>query len=166
VDGWQHRTIMHFLNTILPGDDGQALFEGDGDPLRSGGDVSAGAWSACALDVFYDPFYGVAGFNGRLLATGLDTVTRLKGHGRYFYQATQAQQLEVVDFLARFPFSRPGTGQAIALALDATLGATENDAVTRLIGWPGPNGGYYDDSRHPTSRWQQPDRMTTDGNLP
>jgi len=166
VDGWQHRTIMHFLNAVMPGDDGQPLFDGDPDPLRSGGDTSAGAFSACALDVFYDPFYGVAGLNGRLLATGLDAITRLKGLGPHFYQASQAGQLAVVDVLARLPFSRPGVGQAIALGLDATLGATLSDAVTRLIGWPGPSGGYYDDARHPTSRWEQPDRMTPDGNLP
>jgi hypothetical protein len=166
VDGWQHRTILHFLNTVMPGDDGQALFDGDTDPLRSGGDTSPGAWAACALDVFYDPFYGAAGFRGQLFATALDAVTRLKGYGPRFYQASQAEQLAVVDALVRLPLTGPGVGQAIALGLDATLGATRNDAVTRLIGWPGPCGGYYDDARHPTAGWRQPERMTLDGNLP
>ena len=164
VDGWEHRTIAHFLNTILPGDDSQPLFEGDPYPLRSGGDTSAGAWSACALDVFYDPFYDV-GRGTRQLATALDLTTRLLGHGRHFHRATQAQQLAVVDALARTP-ARRDIRRAAALALAGSLGAAENPSVTLAIGWPGPNGGYHDGGRHPLARWRQPQRITADGNLP
>jgi hypothetical protein len=38
--------------------------------------------------------------------------------------------------------------------------------VPALLGWPGPNGGYWSGSRHPLWRWLQPTRLTTDGNLP
>jgi hypothetical protein len=164
VEGWEHRTIAHFLNTIVPGDDGQPLFAGDPHALDSGGDVTAGAWSACALDVFYDPFYGV-GRGSRQLATALDLTTRLLGHGRLFHRATQTQQLEVVDALARTP-ARADIRRAAALATAACLGAAVNPSVTLAIGWPGPNGGFYDAGRHPAGRWRQPERMTADGNLP
>jgi hypothetical protein len=166
VDGWQHRTLMHFLNTVFPGDTGQALFPGDGYPLRSGADTTPGAWSACALDVIYDPYYGIAGTNARLMAGLLDWSTRLHGYAWYFYQASQVQQLRVVDALSRPTFIGRGFTGAAALGLAAVLGAIENDSVTQLIGWGGPNAGYYGDSRHPIDRWRQPARMTTDGNLP
>jgi len=165
TDGWERRTVMHFLNTIVPGDDGQPLFSGDTHPLSSGGDASAGAWSACVLDVLYDPYYGVAGGNSRLLAIVLELLTRLKHDGRHFYGASQRQQLEIVDAAVRVPRGKDVVRLA-ALAMSAALGAARNSSFTTVIGWPGPNGGYYDDSRHPLSRWRQPVRITTDGNLP
>lgn len=164
VDGWERRTIAHFLNTIVPGDDGQPLFPGDRYPLQSGGDVTAGAWSARALDVFYDPFNGV-GRRSRQLAAALDLTTRLLGHGSFFHRAGQQPQLEVVDALGRTP-ARADLRRAAALALAGALGAAVNSSVTDAIGWPGPNGGYFDEGRHPLDRWRQPDRMTADGNLP
>jgi len=166
VDGWEHRTLMHFLNTVFPGDDGQPLFADDRYPLRSGGDASAGALSACALDVMYDPYYGVAGTKARLLASILDWSTRRHGYAWNFYRAGQAQQQEVVDSLRRSPYVGGGFTDAATLGIAAVLGAFANDSVTRLIGWEGPNGGYYGGSRHPVDRWRQPARMTTDGNLP
>jgi hypothetical protein len=165
TDGWERRTVMHFLNTIVPGDDGQPLFAGDTHPLSSGGDTSAGAFSACALDVLYDPYFGVAGANSLLLATLLETLTRLKHEGRHFYEASQPGQLEIVDAAVRAPRGKD-IARLAALAMSATLGAARNRSFTAVIGWPGPSGGYYDDSRHPLSRWQQPVRITTDGNLP
>jgi hypothetical protein len=164
VEGWEHRTLAHFANTILPGDHGRPLFPGDRHPLDSGGDTTAGAWSAGALDVFYDPFHG-AGPDARRLALALDGATLLLGHGRRFYRASQAQQLEVVDALAR-TFAREGVRQAAALVLAGTLGAAVNHSVTAAIGWPGPNGGHYDGARHPAGRWRRPERLTADGNLP
>jgi len=164
ADGWEHRTIAHFLNTIVPGDDGQPLFSGDRHPLDSGGDTTAGACAACALDLFYDPFYG-AGRGARQLAAALDWTTRRMGDGWYFYRASQARQLEVVDALAHSLAGDEVRGAA-TLVLAASLGAAVNPSVTTAIGWPGPNGGYYEATRHPLSRWQQPERMTRDGNLP
>jgi hypothetical protein len=38
--------------------------------------------------------------------------------------------------------------------------------VTDALGWAGPNGGFYESGRHPLSRWRQPVRLTSDGNLP
>lgn len=166
VNGWEHRTLMHFLNTIFPGDNGQSLFWGDWYPLRSGGDTSPGAYTACALDVLYDSYYGVAGTNSNLLATTLDWWTRFKGYAWYFYEASQSQQLRVVDSLTEAAFIGTGFQGAASLAIGAVLGAFKNYTVTQLIGWGGPNGGYYSGSRHPTSRWQQPASMTTNGNLP
>ena len=164
VEGWEHRTLAHFANTILPGDDGRPLFPRDRHPLDAGGDRTPGAWSACALDVFYDPFHGV-GRDARRLALALDWATLLLGHGRRFYRASQAQQLEVVDALAR-TVAREDLRQAAALVLAGTLGAAVNHTVTAAIGWPGPNGGHYDAGRHPLARWRQPERLTADGNLP
>jgi hypothetical protein len=166
VNGWEHRTLMHFLNTIFPGDNGQQLFWGDSYPLKSGGDTSAGAFRACTLDVLYDPYFGVAGTNSNLLATTLDWATRLNGYAWYFYQASQYNQLRVVDSLTQAIFIGSGFEGAASLAIGAVLGAFKNYSVTQLIGWGGPNGGYYSASRHPLSRWLQPTRMTTNGNLP
>jgi hypothetical protein len=166
VDGWEHRTLTHFLNTIFPGDDGWSLFPDDRYPLQSGDDVEAGAYAACALDVLYDPYYGIAGTNARLLAAALDWSTRLRGYAWYFYQARQAQQQRVVDVLIRSPYTGRAFTGAATLGIAAVLGASANDSVTLLIGWGGPNGGYYSGARHPAGRWQQPARMTTDGNLP
>jgi hypothetical protein len=163
ADGWEHRTVAHFLNTIVPGDDARRLFPRDRHPLASGGDTSAGAWSACALDVFYDPFHGV-GRGARQLAVALDWITRRRGHGRYFHRASQAQQLDVVDALARIGGN--DARRAAALVMAASLGAAVNPSVTDAIGWPGPNGGHYDEGRHPLSGWRQPARLTADGNLP
>jgi hypothetical protein len=165
VDGWEHRTSAHFLNAVMPGDDGQPLFPADRDPLRSGGDATAGAWSACALDVFYDAYYGVAGRGSSRLAIALDWTTRLQRVAWSFHQASQEQQLRVVDSLLAGPAGKD-LRRAVALGLAATLGAFRSHAVTDALGWPGPNGGYYDDGRHPLARWQQPERMTLDGNLP
>jgi hypothetical protein len=166
ITGWEHRTVMHFLNTVMPGNDGQPLFSGDGYPLRSGGDAAAGAYAACALDVFYDPYYGIAGISSNALAAALDWCTRLKGYAWYFYRASQSQQLRVVDHLAAMAIGGEDVVNAASLALAATLGAAKNRAVTNVIGWGGPNGGYYDGGKHPLWRWQQPVRMTHDGNLP
>jgi len=165
VDGWEHRTIMHFLNAVVPGDDGQPLFVGDTHPLASAGDGSAGAFSACVLDVFYDPYYGIAGTNSRLLASLLELATRLKRAGRHFYEASPPEPLEIVDAVVRGPRGKD-VARAAALAMSAALGAFRSPSVTRLIGWPGPTGGYYDGARHPLSRWRQPERLTVDGNLP
>jgi hypothetical protein len=164
VEGWEHRTIAHFANAILPGDHGARLFRGDRRPLDSGGDPTAGAWSACALDVFYDPFHGAAAQAARL-ASALDWTTRLLGHGLWFYRATQEQQLAVLDALARTPAGED-LRRARLLVMAGVLGAAVNQRVTLALGWPGPNGGHYDDARHPVVRWRQPERLTADGNLP
>jgi hypothetical protein len=164
VEGWEHRTLAHFANTILPGDHARPLVPRDRHPLDAGGDTTAGAWSACALDVFYHPFHGV-GRDTRRLALALDGATLLLGHGLRFYRASQAQQLEVVDALAR-TIAREDLRRAAALVLAGTLGAAVNHAVTAAIGWAGPNGGHYDGGRHPVTRWRQPERLTADGNLP
>jgi len=166
VDGWEHRTIMHFLNTIYPGNHGQPLFAGDPYPLKSNGDTSAGAYAACALDVFYDPYYGVAGLKSNALASVLDWTVRFQGSATYFYNATLAQQLRAVDSLTDAQWIGSGFRDAATLGFGGVLGAFENTQVTTAIGWPGPNGGYYDGGKHPANAWRQPARMTLDGNMP
>jgi hypothetical protein len=150
---------------IMPGDDGQLLFTGDGYPLKSGGDRTAGAWSAGALDVLYDPYYGVAGANASLLAGALDTAARLRGYGTSFFELSQAQQVEIVDYLSGHEVVGEVLRHAARIVMTATLGAAKSDSVTQLIGWPGPNGGYYSAARHPLILWRQPSSMTQDGNL-
>ncbi len=166
TNGWEHRTLMHFLNAVVPGDHGRPLFSGDSHPLRSGGDTSAGAYSSCALDVLYDPYYGVAGSNSRDLATALDWTVRLQGSATYFYKASQTAQLAAIDLLTELIFVGSGFQGAASLGFGAAVGALKNDSFTRVIGWPGPNGGYYDLAKHPLATWSQPQRLTTDGNMP
>jgi hypothetical protein len=163
VNGWEHRTVMHFLNAVFPGNANQPLFTGDGYPLRSGSDTSAGAWSACALDVIYDPYYGVAGSNSNTLAAALDWIMRINFYDTYFYKGTQSEQLRAIDQAISLDAK---TQDAINLTLAAVLGAAKNYSVANLLGWPGPNGGYWSGSRHPVWRWLQPVRLTADGNLP
>lgn len=166
VTGWEHRTIMHYLNAIFPGNDGQPLFSGDGYPLKSGGDKTPGAFSACALDVFYDPYYGIAGTNSNLIAASLDWAVRLAFDATYFYKASQSAQLNAIDKLSDFIIIGSGFQGAATLGIGAVLGAFKNYTAVKAIGWPGPNGGYYDDAKHPYSIWLKPSRMTTNGNLP
>jgi hypothetical protein len=166
VTGWEHRTVMHYINAIFPGDDGAALFYGDGYPLKSGGDRSPGAMSACVLDVFYDPYYGVAGTNSNMIAAALDWAVRAAFDGTYFYKASQSSQLKAIDRLSDLIFVGTGFQGAATLAIGASLGAFENNSVVKSIGWPGPNGGYYDNAKHPSWVWQKPQRMTTNANLP
>jgi hypothetical protein len=166
ITGWEHRTVMHYINAIFPGNNGQPLFYGDTYPLKSGGDYSPGAFSDCVLDVFYDPYYGVAGTNSNLIAAGLDWAVRANFSSTYFYKASQSAQLTAIDGLSDFIFVGSGFQGAATLVIGAALGAFQSSAVVRSIGWPGPNGGYYDSGKHLTYPWLRPARMTTDGNLP
>jgi len=166
VTGWEHRTIMHYLNAIFPGNDGQALFGGDDYPLKSGGDRTPGAFSTCSLDVFYDPYYGIAGTNSNLLAAALDWAVRVAFDATYFYKASQSDQLRAIDRLTDLAFIGTGFQGAATLCIGSVLGAFKNYSVTSLIGWPGPNGGYYDSGKHLIYPWLKPARMTTTGNLP
>jgi hypothetical protein len=166
VNGWEHRTVMHYLNTIFPGDNNKQLFYGDSYPLKSGGDYTGGAWSAAALDVFYDPYYGIAGTNSNLIASALDWAVRTTFDATYFYKANQFQQLEAVDRLTDFLFTASGFQGAASLCMAAVLGAFKNKTGTSQIGWPGPNGGYYDSAKYPVTVGLKPVRMTVDGNLP
>jgi hypothetical protein len=166
ITGWEHRTIMHYVNAIFPGNDLQPLFYGDTYPLRSGGDRTPGSFSACVLDVFYDPYYGVAGTNSNLIAAGLDWAVRAQFSSTYFYKASQAAQLNAIDSLSDFIFVGSGFQGAATLAIGSALGAFKNSTAVRALGWPGPNGGYYDSAKHPTWLWLKPARMTSDSNLP
>lgn len=164
-DGWERRTVAHFLNAVYPGDDGVPLFDGDRAPLKSGGDATAGAWAAGALEAFYDPFYGAAGQLG-LLATALDWDVRTHGGPFFFHEASQEQQLAALDRLAASPVGGAAVDDAVMLALAAVLGAFYDARAVRDLGWPGPNGGYWSDARAPADAWQRPARLTADGNLP
>jgi hypothetical protein len=166
VTGWEHRTVMHYVNAIFPGNNGQPLFYGDTYTLKSGGDITPGAFSACVLDVFYDPYYGIAGTNSNLIAAGLDWAVRANFDATYFYKASQSAQLRAIDGLSDLIFVGSGFTGAATLAIGAALGAFKNNTVVKAIGWPGPNGGYYDSAKHPSWLWLKPVRMTTDGNLP
>lgn len=166
ITGWEHRTIMHYLNAIYPGDNGKPLFYGDTYTLKSGGDTTPGAFSACALDVFYDPYYGIAGTNSNLIAASLDWAVRVTFDATYFYKASQTAQLNAIDRLSDLIFVGSGFQGAATLCIGAVLGAFENYTATKAIGWLGPNGGYYDAAKHPYSIWLKPVRMTTNGNLP
>ena len=163
-DGWERRTIAHFLNALYPGDDGAPLFAGDTEPLAADGDRSPGAWSAHALAAFYEPFFG-AGEQLGLLATALDWSIRLGGRA-FFAGAPLADQVAAIDRLVGASLTRKSLEDAIMLGLATVLGASYSDAATRDLGWAGPNPGYFDDARHPLAHWRQPARLTTDGNMP
>ena len=105
----------------------------------------------------------MAGSNSNTLAAGLDWIARAYWYDTYYYKATQYEQLRCVDHGLGLS---SGFQDAINLTLAAVLGAAKNKTVTQLLGWPGPNGGYWSGSRHPIWRWLQPNRMTADGNLP
>jgi hypothetical protein len=140
-------TMKAFADTIIPGP--------NSDPEGSVGGVEAGA-----LEVLYDPFYGVEPFIG-LLSFSLN-LTGLWWYGKLFKDLDLRQRTAIVLFKDNHALIKLIYQQAENLVKLAFYGAIINDLGTEYISFPGPVVGYHDysfDKKFARER-------TEDGNLP
>lgn len=183
-DNWKRHGAAHFINVLWPGDNGSLAFADDESPFSGRlpqvapnddpPDASAGAYMACAINAYFDPYYTFETQGGNFaLVSALDWWSRLMdcGGANYFHQADWAAQIRIVRGLEEVelgPLVELWQG-AWLLALATTLGAAYNYSVTNDIGWPGPADHYYHgtaEGSHVAYPWLRPTPASEDGNLP
>lgn len=183
-DNWKRHGVAHFINVLWPGDDTSLAFADDESPFSGRlpqvapnddpSDTSAGAYMACAITPFFDPYYTFEPQGGNFaLVSALDWWSRLMNCGAadFFQQASWSAQIRVVRGLEEVqvgPLAELWQG-AWLLALATALGAAYNYAITNDIGWPGPANHYYhgtSEGSHTAYPWMHPTPATDDGNLP
>ncbi|MGH2545174.1 MAG: hypothetical protein ACRDIB_20475 [Ardenticatenaceae bacterium] len=183
-DNWKRHGIAHLVNLLWPGDHGSVAFEGDISPFDARlpqvapgddpPDVSAGAYSACAIEAFFDPYYTFESQGGNLaLVMVLDAHSQELecGPTRHFHRAGWAQQIQVNHEIESTPLGllREAWDGAWLLTMAMILGAAHNYRVTNDIGWPGPSNHYFHgtpEGSHTGDDWLRPATATSDGNLP
>jgi len=143
----EEKTMKAFADTIIPGP-------------TSDQEGSVGGVEACALEVLYDPYYGLRAFIG-MLAIDLNR-TSLWGYRKLFKDLDLSQRTEIVLFKDNNSWIRSIYEQAELLVKLAFYGAIVNDVGTDYISFPGPSSGYYDYSFNE----KLADEATEDGNLP
>lgn len=142
-------TMKAFADTIIPGP--------ASDPEGSAGGVEAGA-----LEVLYDPYYGLRPFPGILmLAIGLN-ITSLGCYHKLFKDLDLGQRTKIMLFKDKKSWIKSVYEQAELLVKLAFYGAIVNDVGTDYISFPGPSFGYKDYSFNEKFA----DAATEDGNLP
>ncbi|GAB4150292.1 MAG: hypothetical protein Fur0021_12620 [Candidatus Promineifilaceae bacterium] len=187
-DNWKRHGVAHFIDVLWPGDNGSLAFAEDESPFSGRlpqaapnddpADASAGAYMACAINAFFDPYYTFETQGGNFaLVSALDWLNRLaplcdgNDNTTYFHQANWNVQIWVVHRLEQIelvPLVELWQG-AWLLALATTLGAAYNYSVTNDIGWPGPADHYYHgttEGSHTVYPWLRPTPASEDGNLP
>jgi len=136
-----------FADTIIPGP--------TSDPEGSVGGVEAGA-----LELLYDPYYGLRPFIGII---SLDVnLASLWWHGKLFKDLDLGQRTEIVlwkDTRSPIKFLYEQSELLVKLAF---YGAIINDVGTDYISFPGPSPGYYDYSFNEIFAEEE----TENGNLP
>ena len=143
----QEETLRAFADAIIPGP--------HSDPEGSVGGVEAGA-----LEVLYDPYYGLKPFIG-LLARNLNR-SSLWWYHKLFKDLDLDQKTAIVWFKDNFSLLKMVYENAEMLVKLAFYGAIINDVGTDYISFPGPAPGYSDYSFN--EQFAQP--QTDDGNLP
>lgn len=143
----EEETMEAFADTIIPGP--------NSDPEGSVGGVEAGA-----LEVLYDPYYGLRPFIG-ILTRNLNR-TSLWWYCKLFRDLGVRQRTEIVLFKDNNSLIKPVYEQAELLVKLAFYGAIINDVGTDYISFPGPTSGYYDYSFNEIFAGE----ATEDGNLP
>jgi hypothetical protein len=144
---FEEETMEAFADTIIPGP--------ISDPEGSVGGVEAGA-----LDVLYDPYYGLKPFIG-MLAGNLNGTSLWRYH-KLFKDLDVGQRTEIVLFKDNNSLIKPLYEQAELLVKLAFYGGIINDVGTKYISFPGPSPGYYGYSFNEKFA----EEATTDGNLP
>lgn len=140
-------TIEAFADTIIPGP--------ISDPEGSVGGVEAGA-----LEVLYDPYYGLRPFIG-ILTRNLNR-TSLWRYRKPFKDLGLRQRKRTILFKDYFSLMKPVYEQAELLVKLAFYGGIINDVGTDYISFPGPSFGYHDYSFNEKFA----EEATEDGNLP
>ncbi len=143
----REETLKAFADTIIPGP--------YSDPEGSAGGVEAGA-----LEVLYDPYYGLKPFIG-LLCRNLNR-TSIWWYRKLFKDLDLGQRTAIVLFKDNFSLIKLLYENAEMLVKLAFYGAIINDVGTDYISFPGPAPGYYDYSFN--EQFAQP--QTENGNLP
>jgi hypothetical protein len=143
----QEETLKAFADTIIPGP--------HSDPEGSPGGVEAGA-----LEVLYDPYYGLKPFIG-LLTRNLNRSSLWWCH-KLFKDLDLRQRTAIVLFKDNFSLLKLVYENAEMLVKLSFYGAIINDVGTDYISFPGPALGYFDYSFK--EQYAQP--QTEDGNLP
>lgn len=182
-ENWKRHGLAHLIDGFWPGDESDVAFRTDVSPFdgrlpqllpgSDPADPSPGAYSSCAIDALFDPYYAFDTFGGGLILVGqLDQSARsLKCEPTfYFHRAGWAQQIAVNHKVSQFQGGlTPQVWEAAwLLTLAMALGAARNYKVTNDIGWPGPSRHYFhgtDEGSH-LGAWLRPTRVTQDGNLP
>jgi hypothetical protein len=139
-------TMRAFADTIIPGP--------NSDQEGSIGGVEAGA-----LEVMYDPYYGLTPFI-RMLARNLN-LTSLWWYGKLFKDLDIRQRTTIVLFKDNTSLIKLIYQQGENLIKLAFYGAIINDLGTEYISFPGPAYGYTDY----TFNLQFADEETENGNL-
>ncbi|MHC4455497.1 MAG: DUF5987 family protein [Planctomycetota bacterium] len=149
VEEWYIRleTMKAFADTIIPGP--------TSDPEGSVGGVETGA-----LEVLYDPVYGIEPFIG-LLSISLN-LTSLWWYGRLFKDLDLKQRTAIVLFKDDNALIKLIYQQAENLVKLAFYGAIVSNLGTDYISFPGPAFGYYNYSFNVKFA----EEATEDGNLP
>jgi len=140
-------TMEAFADTVIPGP--------NSDPEGLVGGVEA-----CALEVLYDPYYGLRPFIG-ILAIDLNLAS-LWWYRRLFKDLGFRQRKRIILFKDYFSLMKPVYEQAELLVKLAFYGAIINPVGTDYISFPGPSLGYYGYSFNEKFA----EEATTDGNLP
>jgi hypothetical protein len=143
----REKTMLAFADTIIPGP--------TSDPEGSVGGVEAGA-----LEVLYDPSYGVEPFIG-FLSISLN-LTGMWWYGKLFKDLDLRQRSAIVLFKENNALIKLIYKQAENLVKLAFYGAIVNDLGTEYISFPGLAFGYYDYSFDQKFAHER----TVDGNLP
>jgi hypothetical protein len=140
-------TMRAFADTIIPGP--------NSDPEGSVGGVEVGA-----LEVMYDPYYGLTAYI-RMLARNLN-LSSLWWYGKLFKDLDLGQRTAIVLFKDNTSPIKSIYQQAENLVKLAFYGAIINNLGTDYIRFPGPVFGYSDYSFDEKFA----DEETEDGNLP
>lgn len=141
------KTMEALTDTTIPGP--------VSDPEGSVGGVEAGA-----LDVLYDPYYGLSSFLG-ILCWDLNA-TSVLWYRKLFKDLNLSQRTEIVLFKDNNSPMKSIYKEAENLVKLAFYGAIINDVGTEYISFPGPSYGYYDYS----FKEKFAEETTEDGNLP
>ena len=143
----EEEILSAFAETVIPGP--------DLDPERS-----VGAIEARALEVLYDPYYGLSPLIP-MLTRNLSR-TSLWWYGKPFVDLDLSQRTEILQFKDKNSLVKPVYENAEILVKLAFYGGIINDVGTDYISFPGPSFGYRD---YCFNR-RFADEETEDGNLP
>lgn len=141
------QTILAITDAVAPG-------------AENSPDKSAGAADACALDVIYDPYYGLEPYIA-LLVISIDWSSLIR-YGRLYKNLSFDKRTYILQLKEeRSWFLKKGFKAVILLTKLAFYGGYKNSVGTEYIGFPGANPGYHDFSHNKVFARER----TIDGNL-
>ncbi|MEK6682431.1 MAG: hypothetical protein AABY79_10760 [Nitrospirota bacterium] len=141
------QTMLAVTHAVVPG-------------AENSPDKSAGAADACALDIIYDPYYGLEPYIA-LLVISIDWSSIIR-YGRLYKNLSFDKRTYVLQLKEEGSwFLKKGFKGIIILTKIAFYGGYKNSIGLEYIGFPGANPGYYDFSHDKVFAREK----TVDGNL-